>query len=153
LNKKDILNNLKINKMSTKQLWLNLPVKDVNQSVEFFTKIGFSLNTHYKSSDHSACLFVGDNQIAIMLFAEAIFKTFTKNEVANTKQGTEILLSIDAESREEVDEIAKKVLGAGGVVYAEPAQSEGWMYGCGFEDLDGHRWNVLYMDMTAIPPS
>ncbi len=87
----------------------------------------------------------------MMLFTEPAFKTFTRNEIVNTKQGTEVLLSIDVESREEVDEMAAKAVKAGGTLYAEPGDNQGWMYGCGFADPDGHRWNVLYMDMSKMP--
>jgi predicted lactoylglutathione lyase len=82
-----------------------------------------------------------------MLFAEDTFRVFTGSEITDTAQSTEVLLSVDAESKEEVDEMARKVAGAGGVIFGEPG-GEDWMYGFGFSDLDGHRWNVLYMDMS-----
>jgi hypothetical protein len=135
----------------TKELWINLPVKDVNKSKEFFTKLGFSFNTQYGDSDESACLIVGVKNVVVMLFAESTFKTFTRHEIADTGQAVEVLLSIDAESREEVDEMARKAAEAGGFVFGEPEEIKGWMYGCGFADLDGHRWNVLYMDMSKMP--
>jgi predicted lactoylglutathione lyase len=135
----------------TKELWINLPVKDVKKSKEFFTKIGFALNTRFPESEQSASLFVGSKNIVIMLFAESVFQGFTQNKVTNTKDSTEVLFSIDAESREEVDELAEKAKAAGGTMYAEPGENQGWMYGCGFSDPDGHRWNVLYMDMSKMP--
>lgn len=135
----------------TKELWINLPVKDVNKSREFFTQIGFSLNPHYGNSDESASLLVGSKSIVLMLFAESAFKNFTRHAVADTKQATEVLFSIDSESREEVDEMAKKAAKAGGTIFGKPGEHQGWMYGCGFTDLDGHRWNVLYMDMSKMP--
>lgn len=135
----------------TKELWINLPVKDVNKAREFFTKLGFTLNPHYGNSDESASFLVGSKSIVVMLFAEAAFKNFTRHEIADTKKGTEVLLSIDAESRAEVDELARKAEMAGGTVFGKPAEHQGWMYGCGFADLDGHRWNVLYMDMSKMP--
>lgn len=135
----------------TKQLWINLPVKDISRSKEFFTNLGFSLNQQYGNSDHSASLLVGDKGIVVMLFEEATFKTFTRNEIADTKRSTEVLFSIDAGSREEVDQLARKAADAGGTLFAEPAENQGWMYGCGFSDPDGHRWNVLYMDMSKLP--
>jgi uncharacterized protein len=135
----------------TKELWLNLPVKDINKSKDFFTKLGFSFNEKHGNSNESACLIVGSKNVAVMLFVESTFKTFTKNNLADTSQATEVLISIDAESREEVDELAKKAAAAGGIIYAEPAENQGWMYGCGFADLDGHRWNVLFMDMSKMP--
>jgi hypothetical protein len=135
----------------TKELWINLPVKDVNKSREFFTKLGFTLNSHYGNSAESASFFVGSKNIVVMLFAEAAFKGFTRNELADPQKGTEVLFSIDAESRAEVDELAQKAAQAGGTVFSAPAEHQGWMYGCGFADLDGHRWNALYMDMSKMP--
>jgi len=135
----------------TKELWINLPVKDVDKSREFFVKLGFSLNTHYGNSETSASLFVGAKQIVLMLFTESAFSGFTKHAVADARQASEVLFSIDAESRQEVDEIARKAAAAGGTVFSEPAEHQGWRYGCGFADLDGHRWNVLYMDMSKMP--
>lgn len=86
-----------------------------------------------------------------MLFEESMFEGFVKNKITDTQSSSEILISIDAESREEVDEFAKKVEEAGGTVFARPSENQGWMYGCGFSDLDGHRWNMLYMDFSKIP--
>ena len=135
----------------TKELWINLPVKDVSKAKEFFSQLGFSFNTQHGDSDDSACMLVGDKHFVVMLFAEPMFQSFTKTEIPDTAQGAEVLLSISAESREEVDEMARKAVAAGGAVFGEPAEIQGWMYGCGFADLDGHRWNVLYMDMSQAP--
>ena len=135
----------------TKELWINLPVKDLKKSKEFFTKLGFSFDSEHGSSDESACLVIGDKNIVVMLFTEPTFKGFTGNKISDPKQGTEVLFSIDAESREEVDKMVEKVVKAGGTIYAEAGENDGWMYGCGFADLDGHRWNVLYMDMSKMP--
>lgn len=134
----------------TKQLWLNLPVKDVAKSKSFFSAIGFSLHPRHSGND-AAGLIIGESNAMVMLFPEAVFRSFTRNGIADTKQGTEVLLSIDAASREEVDEIVRKAAEAGGIVYAQPGDQGGWMYGAGFADLDGHRWNVLYMDMDKMP--
>ena len=86
-----------------------------------------------------------------MLFAEAVFKKFTGTNLVDTQQASEVLLSIDAESKEEVDAMAKKVIEAGGKLFGKPEEHQGWMYGCGFTDLDGHRWNILYMDTNKMP--
>jgi predicted lactoylglutathione lyase len=133
----------------TKQLWINLPIKDLNRSKAFFTALGFSLNPRFSNSTDTAGFMVG--QTMVMLFAENIFESFTRHTITDTKQSTEVLFSIDAESREEVDELAKKAANAGGTVFAQPGEKDGWMYGCGFSDPDGHRWNVLYMDMSKLP--
>lgn len=134
-----------------KEFWINLPVKDVNKSREFFTKLGFTLNPHYGNSAESASFLIGSKNLVMMLFAEAAFKNFTQHTVADTAQGAEVLLAIEAESRTEVEELAKQAAQAGGVVFSAPAEHQGWMYSCGFADLDGHRWNVLYMDMSKMP--
>lgn len=135
----------------TKEIWINLPVKDISKSIAFFTHIGFAFNTQFGNTADSACLVIGDKNIAVMLFSETMFRTFTKNEISDTKQGTEVLFSFSAESKEEVDEMAKLVEEAGGSIYGKPGDSQGWMYGFGFSDLDGHRWNMLYMDMSKMP--
>jgi predicted lactoylglutathione lyase len=133
-----------------KQIWLNLPVKNVEKSKAFFTKIGFSFNEKHDTASYT-CMVVGENNFAVMLFEETQFESCILNKIADTTVGSEVLISIDAQSREEVDEFANKIQEAGGNVFAKPAESEGWMYGCGFADLDGHRWNVLYMDLSKLP--
>jgi hypothetical protein len=133
-----------------KHIWINLPVKDVNKSKDFFSKIGFKFNTQY-ADPNSACMLVGEKDVVIMLFNEATFKGFTNNEITDTKQSTEVLLSIDAQSKEEVDEMVLKIIEAGGTSDHKPSEMKGWMYGCIFSDLDGHRWNILYMDMSKMP--
>jgi predicted lactoylglutathione lyase len=135
----------------TKELWINLPVKNVKAAREFYTKIGFTLNTRFPETGQSASLFAGEKNVVIMLFTEQVFKGFSSNEVTDAQQSNEVLFSIDAESREEVDELAEKVSTAGGTLYARPGESEGWMYGMGFADLDGHRWSALYMDYSKMP--
>ncbi len=137
--------------MATKQIWLNLPVKDVSASKKFYNALGFKLNPKHPSSDSSACYFIGETNFVVMLFEEETFKSFTNSPVTDTSKSAEMLISFDAENKEEVDEIAKKVVNAGGVLFSEPSTIQDWMYGCGFTDLDGHRWNVLYMDLDNAP--
>ena len=135
----------------TKELWMNLPVKNLKKSKEFFTKLGFSFDERYVNNDEGASLVIGDKNIVIMLFIESAFKKFTGNDIPDLNKGTEVLFSIDAQSKEEVDEMAQKVVKAGGFIYAEAEDNGSWMYGFGFADLDGHRWNILYMDMSKMP--
>ena len=135
----------------TKELWINLPVKNILKSREFFTQIGFELNTQYGNSENSACFFVGTKKIVIMLFEESAFKGVVRNTVSDAKTASEVLFSFDAENKEEVDMIAVKIKKAGGILFSEPAEFHGWMYGFGFCDIDHHRWNVLYMDMSKMP--
>lgn len=135
----------------TKQFWINLPVKDVNKSKEFFTKLGFAFNTERGNGPNSACMLLGDKNIVVMLFDEPTFKSFINNDVSDTKKASEVLLSFDAESKEEVDALVEKVIAAGGTSDHKPGEMKGFMYGCVFTDLDGHRWNILHMDMSKMP--
>lgn len=137
--------------MRVKTFWLNLPVKDLKKSKEFYKAIGFQENLMHTSAEQLASFLIGENNMVLMLFPVEAFKNFAQNEVADTTKGTEVLLNIDAQSRQEVDEMAKLVHKAGGKIFAHPTESEGWMYAFGFEDLDGHRWVMLYMDMSKTP--
>lgn len=134
-----------------KEFWFNLPVKDLKKSKTFFMAIGFESNPRHEDADHLGSFFIGDKKVVMMLFPEDKFTHFTSHPIGDTTKGTEILLNIDAENREEVDEMAKKVKAAGGKIYSEPGEAEGWMYAFGFEDLDGHRWSVLHMDLSKMP--
>ena len=131
-----------------KQIFVNLPVKDLNKSKEFFSKIGFSFNEQF-TDDKAACLVIGEN-IYAMLLREEFFRTFTKKEISDATKSTEVLIAIDADSRDKVNEMVTKAKEAGGSIYREP-QDHGWMYGHSFADPDGHQWEVLYMDESAIP--
>jgi len=131
-----------------KQIFINLPVKDLKKSMVFFEKLGFSFNMQF-TDDSAACLMIGKN-IYAMLLLEKFFKTFTNKEIADAKKTTEVLIAIDAESREEVDEMIRKAVDAGGATYRNP-QDHGWMYGHSFADLDGHQWEVLCMDESQMP--
>lgn len=133
--------------MATK-IFVNLPVKDLNKSVEFFSKLGFKFNPQF-TDESATCMIISDNIFA-MLLVETRFKDFTKKEIADAKKTTEVLIALDAESREEVDELVKKAVAAGGSTYREP-EDYGWMYTNSFADLDGHQWEILFMDMNKIP--
>lgn len=132
-----------------KSLWLNIPVKDVAKSVQFYKALGFQFNDE-RQNDSSACMLIGTSQTVVMLFQENVFKTFIKQAVADNTLGTQVLMSIDADSRAAVDELAVKVIKAGGGIYAPASESQGWLYGLGFSDLDGHRWNALFMDYSKL---
>lgn len=134
----------------TKQIWLNLPVKDALKSKAFFSTLGFTF-LEERTTEQSACMLIGETNFVVMLFAEDMFKNFIQHEISDTSRSTQMLISIDAESREEVDQLAANAEKAGGNVFTAPADNQGWMYGCGFSDLDGHRWNVLYMDFSKMP--
>lgn len=135
----------------TRQLWLNLPVSDVSKARDFYLAIGFRLNERYPNGPETACMLIGERSLVMMLCSEKTFNTYTQFKVADTSKGSEVLFSIDAESPEEVDLLTKAAQEAGGSVFAPPSEQQGWMYGSGFCDPDGHRWNVLYMDMSKMP--
>lgn len=130
------------------QIFVNLPVRDLRKSMEFFHKIGFTFNPRY-TDDKAACMVISDN-IYSMLITESYFRSFTKKEISDARKSTEVLIALDASSREEVDDMVARAVKAGGITYMKP-QDHGWMYGHSFADLDGHQWEILYMDESAIP--
>lgn len=133
------------------EFWLNLASKDLPRAKEFFSKLGFEINSRH-SAPHMVSMFVGNKNIVLNLFAENLFQGFMGGQnITNTTQSNEILFSIGAASPQEVDEMARKAVDAGATLFGKPGYKDGWMYGCGFADLDGHRWNILYMDMSKMP--
>ncbi|OQP57706.1 extradiol dioxygenase [Niastella vici] len=133
--------------MATK-IFINLPVKDLDRSKAFFSGLGYSFNPQF-TDDKAACMVVNEH-IYIMMLVENYFKTFTKKEVGNAHLATEVLLALDAASREEVQQTIAKATELGGSIYAEP-QDYGWMYQHSFADPDGHQWEIVYMDATNMP--
>jgi predicted lactoylglutathione lyase len=131
----------------TTQIFVNLPVKDLNKSVEFFTSLGFEFNPQF--TDENATCMIVSKDIFVMLLVKKFFKTFTKKQICDTTRDTEVIIALSAESREKVDQLIDKAIEAGG---AEPrnAQDHGWMYGRSFEDINGHLWEVIYMDENAL---
>ena len=132
-----------------KQIFLNLPVKDLKRSIDFFTQLGFSFNLQF-TDEKAACLIINEGSIYVMLLTEPMFKNFTKKKIADATKTTEVLIAIDMETKEKVDELVNKAAEAGGSIYADP-QDHGWMYQYGFADPDGHQWELLFMDMDKIP--
>lgn len=132
------------------EFWLNLASKDLTKAKEFFSKLGFEMNTRHSGS-HMVSMFIGSNKTILNLFSEEMLQGFQNHAVTQTDRSNEVLFSLGASSRMEVDEMAKKAVDAGATLYAKPGEKDGWMYGCGFIDLDGHRWNILYMDMSKMP--
>ena len=130
------------------RIFINLPVKDINASLRFFSQIGFEFDQRFSSPD-TLCMVVSEH-IYVMLLEKARFKTFTKKPISDAHTHTEVLIALDADSREGVDEMVRKALEAGGALYAEPID-HGFMYSHSFEDLDGHQWEIGYMDMSQIP--
>jgi uncharacterized protein len=133
--------------MST-QIFVNLPVTDLDKSVEFFTKLGYEFNQQF-TDENATCMLVGEN-IFVMLLVEKYFKTFTPKEICDTSKCAEVLVALSFESRAEVDAMVAKAIAAGGTTYNEP-KDHGFMYQHGFQDLDGHIWEIFFMDESAIP--
>lgn len=129
------------------QIFVNLSVKNLNRSVEFFTKLGFKFNPEF-ADETATCMIVGEN-IFVMLLTEAKFKTFTPKEICDATKSTEVLVCLSLESREEVDEIVHEAVASGGTTYSEP-KDYGFMWQHGFQDLDGHIWELIYMDPSVL---
>ena len=129
--------------MSTK-IFVNLPVKDLEKSKEFFLKLGYSFNQQF--TDEKAASLVISEHIYAMLITEPFFKTFIPNkEIADTAKTKEVLVALSTNSKQEVDELTNKAIAAGGKQFREP-EDHGFMYARSFEDLDGHVWEVIWMD-------
>jgi len=133
--------------VKSNMIFVNLPVKDLQASMQFFGQMGFEFNPMF-TDENAACLVIGDNIFA-MLLVEPFFQTFTKRAIADATKTTEVLIAISAGSKEQVDELADKALAAGGSTANEP-QDHGFMYSRSISDLDGHIWEISYMDMDAV---
>lgn len=133
------------------EFWLNVASRDLAKAKEFFGKLGFPMNTHHQAP-HMVSMLVGNKGVVLNLFDADMFQGFIGGHpVTDTAKSNEILFSISADSPEEVDQLIAKAEKAGAKIYGKPGSKDGWMYGAGFIDLDGHRWNVLYMDMKKMP--
>lgn len=131
----------------TIKIFVNLPVKDLNRAVEFFTKLGFKFNPQF-TDKNATCMIISED-IFVMLLVEEFFKTFTKKEICNTSKNIEAIIALSAESRENVDEMINKAIEAGGIEPRKP-QDHGWMYDRAFEDIDGHLWEITYMNESSL---
>jgi len=129
------------------QIYVNLPVKDLGRSKDFFGKLGFSFNQQFSNED-GACLVLGEN-IFVMLLTEKFFRTFIKKDIADASKVTEVINAFSVDNKAQVDEIATKAVSAGALEYNE-AQDHGWMYSRAFQDLDGHLWEVVYTDLSKF---
>jgi predicted lactoylglutathione lyase len=134
-----------------RMIFVNLPVRELERSKQFFAKLGFEFDPRF-TDEKAACMILSDKGF-VMLLSRPFFETFTKREVCDTSTHTEALLALSCESRAEVDEIVRKAIEAGGSHAMDP-QDHGFMYGWSFYDVDGHHWEVLWMDPKALtePP-
>ncbi|MER6622692.1 MULTISPECIES: VOC family protein [unclassified Streptomyces] len=133
--------------MHQQMIFVNLAVNDLDASKKFFTELGYSINEHF--SDETAASVVISDTIVAMLLTRQKYAAFTKKEIVDATKSSEVLLGLSAESREKVDELVEKAVAAGGSVTGE-TQDHGFMYGRAFDDLDGHTWEVIWMDPAAV---
>jgi predicted lactoylglutathione lyase len=132
----------------TRMTFVNLPVKDLHRTIEFFKGLGFSFNEQF-SDENTACMVISDEAFA-MLHLEPVFKEFTQQDITDTSTSREVLVGLSADSREEVDQLVDKAVASGGQAFGEP-EDQGFMYMRAFRDVDGHQWSFIHMDMSAIP--
>lgn len=132
-----------------RKIFVNLPVKDLQRSIDFFTALGFSFNQQF-TDDKATCMVISEDIYAMLLIEER-FLNFTNKKISDAFTTTEVLISLTCESREEVDEMVAKALTAGGSA-PNPKQEYDFMYAHGFQDLDGHIWEVFWMDPDFVQP-
>ena len=132
----------------TTQIFVNLPVRDLDRSKAFFTALGYANNPQF-TDENAACIVISDT-IYVMLLVEPFFQGFTRKTICNARTHTEAILCLSAESRAGVDALADKALAAGGSETLE-AKDYGFMYQRSFQDPDGHHWEVVHMDDAAMP--
>ncbi|MFE4542534.1 VOC family protein [Arthrobacter sp. NPDC056727] len=130
------------------QIFMNLPVRDLDRSVQFFTALGFTFNQDY-TDENATCMVVNDDAY-VMLLVEKFFKTFTSKEVVDATSATEAIMAFSVDSRDAVDQMVGKALDAGGTE-SQPVQDYGFMYSHSFQDPDGHLWEVMWMDPAGPP--
>jgi predicted lactoylglutathione lyase len=129
------------------QIFVNLPVRDLKRAVDFYTKLGYTFNPQF-TDENATCMIVGEN-LFVMLLVEKFFSTFTSKAIVDTSSATEVLTCVSCASKEQVDGLVAKARAAGGKVPRQP-QDHGFMYAHGYEDLDGHTWELVHM--SAMPP-
>ena len=132
--------------MATK-IFLNLPVTDLKRSMDFFGKLGFTFNSQF-TDEAAACMIISED-IYVMLLTESKFKTFTPKRICDAAKYTEVLVCLLLGSKNEVNEMVRKAVAAGGTTYNKP-RDHGFMYAHGFQDLDGHIWELIYMEPSAL---
>ena len=131
----------------SRKIFVNLAVADLAKSMEFFRALGFDFNLQF-TDDKAACMIISDEAF-VMLLSEPFFRGFTKRQPADTKTVTEAMLALSCASRAEVDAMVRKAIDAGGSHAMDP-QDLGFMYGWSFYDLDGHHWEVMWMDPAGV---
>jgi predicted lactoylglutathione lyase len=132
-----------------RQMFVNLPVKNLDETIKFFTTLGFKFNPHF-TDENATCMIVGKTNF-VMFLVEPMFKGFIPNHELNDPfKSKESLVALTLESREAVDLMIRKAIVAGGKEY-RPAEDHGWMYGRAFQDINGHIWEPFFIDMNSMP--
>ena len=132
----------------SKQVFINLPVADLKQSISFYEAVGFTNNPQF--TDQTAACMIWSDTIFVMLLTHNKLKQFTSKTIVDARTSVEVSIALSMENNEEVNVFAEKALKAGGRESSEP-QDYGFMYQRGVEDPDGHNWEVMYMDMSKFP--
>lgn len=130
-----------------KQIFVNLAIKDLDRSMAFFQALGYTFNPQFTNKE-AACLVLGENLFA-MLLTEPFFKSFIKTDITDATKQTEVLIALSVESRDRVNELVDKAVATGATDGRK--EDHGWMYSRSFQDLDGHAWELVYMDISQAP--
>jgi predicted lactoylglutathione lyase len=131
----------------TTKIFVNLPVQNLGQSMAFFTGLGFKFNPQF-TDETAACMMVSET-IFVMLLTHAKFSTFTPKTICDATKSSEVLVCLSRETRDDVDAMVRAAIGGGGTTYNQP-QDHGFMYAHGFQDLDGHIWELIYLDPNFV---
>ncbi|MFC7894492.1 VOC family protein [Streptomyces sp. NPDC057381] len=133
--------------MYQQMIFVNLATNDLDASKKFFTGLGYEINAQF-SDDTTASIPISDT-IVVMVHTPEKYRQFTKKDIVDSAKSSEVLIALSAESREKVDELVDKAVAAGGSVSGE-TQDHGFMYGRAFDDIDGHTFEVVWMDPAAV---
>lgn len=133
----------------SRKLFVNLPVEDLDASVAFFTTLGFTFDPNF-TDGNATCMLVNEHT-SVMLMVKKRFSDFTPKTIVDARTSAEVIFAVSAESREEVDRLVSTAIASGGTPAQDEPQDHGFMYGNSFHDLDGHNWEVMWMDMAQVP--
>jgi predicted lactoylglutathione lyase len=131
------------------QIFVNLPVENLNRSVAFFTELGFKFNPDF-TDETATCMIIGENMYAMLLVRDRFKDFIPTTEISDAQTTTEVLTALQLESRAAVDEVVAKAVAAGGEIFRDP-EDHGFMYGHAFADPDGHKWELFWMNPEGMP--
>lgn len=133
----------------TSKLFVNMPVKNLPKSIEFFTRMGYTFNPKF-TNEQGGCMVISEH-IYAMLLTEPFFKGFTRKEVCDTSKFTEAIIALSCDSKDEVNQLVNKAVAAGATTPIDAVAHGDYMYQWGFCDLDGHQWELFFMDESKFP--